>query len=93
MKKIVFATAFILLPPTLAMAEEVKARVSGLVCAYCVQGIEKAFKKEEAVEHVAVDLDNGLVTVHTKGKGDLPDDKVKSIITEAGYTVTGIERE
>lgn len=91
MKKLLIATTLIL-APTLAQAEEVKAKVNGIICAYCVQGIEKAFKKLEEVEHVKVDLDNGLVTIHTKGTNDLADAKVKSIITDAGYTVTGIER-
>lgn len=91
-----------IIPVTLAMtllagvpasAETIKARVSGLVCAYCVQGIEKAFKKLDAVEHIAVDLDNGLVTIHTKAKGDVTDDTVKTLVTDAGYSLTAIERE
>lgn len=91
MKKTLMTTMLIL-APTFAQAEEVKAKVNGIICAYCVQGIEKAFKKLEEVEQVKVDLDNGLVTIHTKDANDLDDAKVKSIITDAGYTVTGIER-
>lgn len=92
MKKILF-TLMVAALPSLAAAEEIEAKVSGLVCAYCVQGIEKAFRSEAMVEHVKVDLDNGRVSVRTKGTGDLPDDKVRSIITDAGYTLTDIARK
>lgn len=82
-----------MLLPMHAQAETVKASVNGIICAYCVQGIEKAFRKHEAVEAIKVDLDNGLVTLTTKGAGKLADATVKQVITDAGYSVTGIARE
>lgn len=83
----------VLATPLSAQAETVKAKVNGIICAYCVQGIDKAFRKQDAVEDIKVDLDNGLVTITTKGEGDLADDTIKQVITDAGYSVTGIERE
>ena len=91
MKKLLLITA-LLLAPTLANAEEIKAKVNGMVCAYCAQGIEKALQKQPGVEHVKVDLDNNIVVIHTKAVGDVSDDIIKSTVTDAGFTVTEIER-
>lgn len=92
MKKFLFVVMMIAVP-SLASAEEVVAKVKGLVCAYCAQGIEKAFMKNSAVEHVMVDLDAGLVTLHTKAKGDVSDSTIKEIVTEAGFNLSTVERK
>ena len=92
MRTIVLA-ATLLLTPALAQAEEIKAKVNGIICAYCAQGIEKAFKDLSMVDAVKVDLDHGLVTVTTDDSAPLPDAQLKEIVTDAGYTVTGVERK
>ncbi|MBX7199321.1 MAG: cation transporter, partial [Rhodospirillaceae bacterium] len=45
-----------------ARAETIVANVNGMVCAMCVTGIEKSFRKQPAVETVKVDLETKKVT-------------------------------
>ena len=73
-----------------AFAETIHVGVNGLVCAFCVKGIEKSFGKVDAVENVHVDLDKKLVTLVTKKDQTLDDALIKKTITDAGYNVTSI---
>lgn len=82
----------LLLTASAAQAETIVASVNGMVCAICVSGIEKSFKKNPAVEKVNVDLERGKVTVDTKAGASLDDATVEKTITNAGYAVTEITR-
>ena len=76
-----------------AYADTIKVSVNGLVCAFCATGIEKTFHKQAAVDTVKVDLDNKLVTISTKPQQTLDDATVTKLITDAGYSITGIARD
>ncbi len=76
-----------------AYAETIKASVNGMVCAFCVTGIEKTFKSQPAVDTIKVDLDTKIVTITTKKNQNIDDVTVKKLIADAGYAVTGIVRE
>lgn len=76
-----------------AFAETLFIRVNGMVCGFCAQGIEKKFKEESTVQEVKVDLGQKLVTVQTKENEKLSDEKVRAIISDAGYALKGIERK
>lgn len=89
--RLLIITAFVL-ANTAAQAETIVASVNGMVCAICVSGIEKSFKKNPAVETVDVDLENGKVTVDTKAGAKLDDATVTKTIVNAGYAVTEITR-
>lgn len=93
MKKILLTAAMFTLLISAAHAETIKVTVNGLVCAFCATGIEKTFKAESAVDHVKVDLESKLVTIGTKQGKTMDDTAVTKLITDAGYTVTGITRE
>jgi len=69
-----------------AAAENILVGVNGLVCAFCVHGIEATFKEQPQVETVKVDLDEKTVAVVTKAKMTLDDAAIEHLITEAGYT-------
>ncbi len=75
-----------------AVAETIHVGVNGLVCAFCVKGIEKSFGKAEAVETVHVDLDEKLVTLVTKPDHNIDDATITTTIVDAGYNVTTIHR-
>lgn len=83
----------VLLLTQISLAGQIHVGVNGMVCAFCANGIEKTFKKEDAVESVKVDLDKKQVSITTKTDKDMEDAKVKELITKAGYTVTEIKRE
>jgi len=93
MKKFLILSLILITMAGSAYAKTIKVTVNGMVCAFCVTGIEKTFKKQPAVSDIKVDLDNKLVTVTTSDKKDLDDATIKKLITDAGYTVTDIKRE
>lgn len=93
MRKLLFTAALFTMMASAANAETIKASVNGLVCAFCATGIEKTFNAQPAVEKVHVDLDNKLVTINTKPDQKLDDATVTKLITDAGYSVVGIERK
>jgi mercuric ion binding protein len=76
-----------------AAAEIINASVNGMVCAFCATGIEKTFKTQPEVKTVTVDLQNKLVTIHTKEGQTIDDAKLKKLIGNAGYSVVGIVRK
>jgi copper chaperone CopZ len=92
MRKLLIATmlTFMAFP---AMAETIHVGVDGLVCAFCVKGIENSFKKQDAVKDVKVGLDEKLVTITTKEGKTMDDATIKKIITDAGYTTTTIHHQ
>ena len=76
---------------TLQAATSVKARVNGMVCAFCAQGIEKRLSKLPATQSVFVDLRQKIVAVEAKD-GQTQDAKVIAAeIVDAGYDVVKIE--
>ena len=75
-----------------AGAETIQVHVNGLVCAFCAQGIEKKLRKLPATADVVVSLEQRLVAVSLKDGQDIPDADLRRALTDAGYTVTGIER-
>ena len=71
---------------------DINIKVKGMVCSFCVQGVEKQFKKQDAVERVVVDLEDSVVTVWLKQGQILPDSSIGKIISDSGYDVESIER-
>lgn len=80
------------LAPTLLEARSLRIEVNGLVCAFCADGITRAFRKESAVSAVFVSLEDRLVAIDLKEGQDVTDADVTRTLTDAGYTVVGIQR-
>jgi mercuric ion binding protein len=78
---------------SIAHAATIEMDVNGLVCAFCAQGIEKKLREFPATADVVVSLEKKLVALSTKDGEDIPDDKLKAALTNAGYTVKAIRRE
>ena len=94
MKKLFSIIAILsVLVSSAAYADNITAKVQGMVCAFCASGIEKVFKKREEVESVKVDLDKMLVTITTKKGKKLDKATVEKLITDGGYTVSDIKIE
>ncbi len=89
MKK--FILVFLLLSQT-ALAETIQINVSGMVCSMCIQGIKKKFSQQKNLSHVDVDLDKKVVTLEAEHEHELSDEKIKTLINEAGYEVISISR-
>ena len=69
----------------------VKVYVKGLVCAFCAQGLSKAFEARKGVLKVHVELDEGVVLLQLQEETPLPADEVKGIVRDAGFDVVRIE--
>ena len=79
--------------PVVARAATIEMEVNGLVCAFCAQGIEKKLRAFPETADVVVSLEKKLVALSTKDGQDIPDDELKTALTNAGYTVKAIHRE
>ena len=73
-------------------AEDIRVFVKGMVCSFCVQGVEKQFKKQDSIEKVEVDLEDSLVSIWLKEGQKISDEKIDSLIKDSGYNVESIER-
>lgn len=94
MKKLVFISLVSLsLFSQLALAatQTIQAKVNGMVCAFCAQGIEKKMRSLSQTKDVYVNLKQRIVAVELKEGQTLSENTVKDIIKDAGYDVTAIE--
>lgn len=93
MKKLIqMATALAVLVVSSASAATIEMNVNGLVCAFCAQGIEKKLRKLPETADVVVSLEQRLVAVALKDGQDISDADLRKALTNAGYTVTSIQR-
>jgi copper chaperone CopZ len=82
----------LLLASASAQAATIEMNVSGLVCAFCAQGIEKQLRKFPATADVIVSLEQKLVAVALRDGQDIPDSELRRALTNAGYTIKAIQR-
>lgn len=66
--------------------------VSGMVCSFCVQGVEKRLKAVPGIEAVRIDLSKGLVEVTARSGASLDTAALKQAVRDAGYDVRRIDR-
>jgi mercuric ion binding protein len=75
-----------------SQAEDVHVTVKGMVCAYCSTGVEKVFKKQEAVKDIKVNMDEKIVSISFKEGKTMDDKLITSLITDSGFNVAEIKR-
>ncbi|MFN7824618.1 MAG: heavy-metal-associated domain-containing protein [Pseudobdellovibrionaceae bacterium] len=85
MKKLILLIVLALLPQLAVAAAEKTVGVSGMVCAFCSQGIEKSFKALPEVQEVHVSLKEKKMNLIFKEGKELTDDKIEAVLKEAGY--------
>lgn len=78
--------------PLVTFAEGIVVTVEGMVCTSCAETLESAFSQVESVDKVSVDVDAKRMTIATKEDRKLADDKIKEVVSKAGYEVSKIER-
>jgi len=79
---ILFISSLVFAKP---LTGEVHVKVPGMVCSFCVQGLTKVFKKQEAVEQVHVSLEGKFVHLVIKKDQTMDSDKILNLIKDAGY--------
>jgi copper chaperone CopZ len=95
MKKTIVTALAVLLAGTGAVwaGENIRVKISGMVCSFCAQGIQKKFKARPEVEKVKVSLNDKNVALSLKDGRTLDDETVEKLIKDAGYDVMEIKRE
>ena len=93
MKKIILVLALLILSTPAMAAERLEISVNGLVCDFCARAIEKVFSKEDSVASVTVNLTTKIITAILKDQKTLSDERVKTLITDAGYNMVSITRD
>ncbi len=83
--------AFVTLSVPAFAVESVKAKVNGMVCAFCAQGIEAKLRELPQTQDVYVNLGQKIVAVQLKDGTTLSPDVVRELVKEAGYEVAAIE--
>ena len=71
---------------------DIEVLIKGMVCSFCVQGIEKKFNGEESVEKVKVELEKSTVFLWIVDEKELTDATITSLVQSAGYNVENIQR-
>ena len=66
--------------------------VDGIVCAFCVQGIQKRFEKVGKADQVVISLERKQVVVTEKPGQVITDAEFRQTIREAGFKVDAIKR-
>ncbi len=69
----------------------IKIEVDGMACAYCAFGMEKELKKVSGVDHVAIQLEEGMAYISTPKSQKPQKESLSLIIQNAGFTPGTIE--
>jgi len=65
--------------------------VSGMTCEHCVTAVRDEISQIPGVGHVEVDLVPGAVsTVKVSSDEELPEDRVRAAVDEAGYELVAV---
>lgn len=79
----------LLVAPGSGFARTLEVEVHGLTCAFCVDSLERAFRKLDTVRDIQVSLHHKKLRLVTTG--NLPtDDTIRQTILDAGFTPLGI---
>jgi len=89
-RSIILAVAAGVSLPAIAV-ESLKAKVNGMVCAFCAQGIETKLRELPQTQDVYVNLPQKVVAVQIKDGVTLSPDVVRQVVNDAGYEVSTIE--
>jgi copper chaperone CopZ len=92
MKRYLCLGTMLVLASFTAGATTIEMKVYGMVCGFCVQGIEASLRKNPAVVDVIVNLEDKLVIVETRDKQDIDDAALRKAIADAGYDLKTVVR-
>ena len=82
-----------LVSPAFADHKHATVHVKGMVCAFCAQGLTKKFSNQTGVSKIDVKLENKIVNLSLKHGEEISNDKIKELITDAGFNVEKIDRD
>ncbi len=90
-----FVLPTLLLPARPALARTVEAEVYGMTCAFCVDTLQREFKKMDSIASVDISLKSKMIRLQTEK--DRPTiETIRQTIRDAGFTpekITIIDKE
>lgn len=75
-----------------ASASRIEVAINGMVCSFCVQGIERKLRSLPATQAVSVDIKKHLVDITLRPGQTIADDQLRKLIRDAGFDVRQIKR-
>ena len=75
-----------------AAAASVVVHVDGMVCSFCVQGLERGMGKLEGVTRVVLSLEHKTISLWIAPNKELTDATIKKQIRDSGFDVAKILR-
>lgn len=75
-----------------ASPERIDLTINGMVCSFCVQGVERKIRGMPATQNVKIDLSKRVVQVWLRPGMDIQDDQLRKLIRDAGFDVREIKR-
>ena len=79
-------------PAAAQSADVVEVKVKGLVCSFCVQGVEKLLKDLPGVQNLEIKLSKQTVYLTVASKNEPTDESIRKAVKAAGYDVEAILR-
>ena len=73
-------------------ATRLEIAINGMVCSFCAKGIESRLKTLPGAAAIHVDLKHRLVTLQINSDAVVSDERLRTLIRDAGYDVRRIER-
>lgn len=70
----------------------VRVTVNGVVCAFCVQGIERHFRQRDEVKGIFISLTHSVMLLELEPDKPMTDELIVDTTKRAGYEVVRIER-
>lgn len=71
---------------------QIEVKILGMSCPFCAYGAEQKLKKMDGVEELEVDLETGLATLTLEAGADVPNEKLRKVIDDAGFEAAEITR-
>ncbi len=65
--------------------------IDGLSCPFCAYGIEKELASVDGIEHIDVDIGEGVITVHMAAGTTLDETVARQATEDAGFSLRSFE--
>ena len=76
-----------------ATPADIVITVDGMVCSFCVQGVERTMRRIDGVADVALSLESKTISLWMKPNGTVEDSLLRDQIKASGFDARDIVRE
>lgn len=73
-------------------ARTIQVKILGMSCPFCAYGAEQKLKKVDGVKELDIELESGIATLTMEEGADVPNEKLKRTVEDAGFEAAAIVR-